>query len=452
MDIQDSGKIRLKTTIEKTLNRIRHPKFTGKEIAKHVILIGVEGLFARDFEKLMTYPAFQWLKEQGGYTRDLTSVYPTLTYPAYSSLITGVYPSQHGIIHNHPFQPGTKESEQCWYSYRYEMKRKTVYDLMYERCFCTASLNWPVSGSSIITYNIPEMPVMRGENQRLKLLRSSSPSFLLSQELRYTPVEKKIQECMQDSFYLQVGVRTMAKKRPHLLMLRLNALKKLRKKYGMDCRELDLAYQMYNDLLLKLLEAAQSAKILPETVVVFVGVNGQVPVHTHVHLNNILEREDLINNRGTYVDYQAYFQSIGNGAYLYIKNNDLKIEKHVREILEELKEAEIYGVKEIYRRNQLKKLQADLGIAMAIEGKEGFQFQDDFNEEDIVKLDVVTSTSGYNPYQPEHKNLAFLSGESLQSDVDLGPIQLVDIAPTIAHILGMGPYMCDGNILTRAFK
>lgn len=451
MENQDSRKIWWKTTIEKGFNHLRHPKFTGEEIAKHVVLIGVEGLFARDFDQLMKYPTFYMLKENGCYTTDLTSVYPTVTYPVYSSLITGVYPNQHGIIHNHPFQPGVTESEQSWYSYRSDMKRKAIYDFMYEKCLRTASLNWPVSGNSTIMYNIPELPTLKGENQRLKLLRGSSPYFFLTQELRYTPVEKKIQECVQDSFYLQVAARTLAHKRPHLLMIRLHALKKLRKKYGVDHPEMQIIYQMYNDMLAKLIEAAKRAKIFSDTVFIFVSVDGQKLVHTDIHLNNILEREDLIANRGTYVDYQAYFQSIGNGAYLYVKNNNLKVEKHVREILEELKEAEIYGVKEIYTRNHLKKMHADLGIAMAVEGKEGFRFQDDFNGKDIVPLDAVTATAGYSPYAPQNKNLALIYGEVVQARRDLGDIQLVDIAPTIAYMLGLDAHMFDGRARTDLF-
>lgn len=452
METQDSNKIVLKQMVQQCLNHLRHARFSGEEKAKHIVLIGVEGLFSHNFNQLMEFPAFQKLKNEGAYSTQLTTVYPTVTYPVLTSLITGTYPNQHGIIHNHPFQPGIQENQKIWYNYRNEMKRNTIYDWMQEQHLRTVSLNWPVSGNASIAYNIPEVHALKGENHRLKLLRASSMAFLLGQELHYTPVEKKIPECMQDSFYTQVAIRTFAKKRPHLLMLRLNALKKLQKNYGMNCREQAYVFQMYNHMLEKMIQKAKQSKIFSDTVFIFVSVNGQIDVHTHVHLNNILEREDLITNRGTYIDYQACFQSTGNGAYLYVKNNNLKIEKHVREILEELKEAEIYGVQEIYTRNHLKKLHADLGIAMAVEGKAGFRFMDDFYEEDIVKIETPDTAAGYNPLQPDYKNILFMYGNAIQSGVDLGNVQLVDIAPTISHLLGLEKGVFDGRILTEALK
>ena len=448
----DARKIVLKQMAKKCVNHLRQAQFSGKKKARHVILIGVEGLFADQFHKLMTFPAFQKLKNEGAYSHALTTTYPTVSYPVLTSLVTGMYPNQHGIIHNHPFQPGIQDKQKIWYNYRSEIKRNTIYDWTQAHYLKTASLNWPVSGNSSITYNIPEITALKGENHHLKLLRASSKPFLLAQEIQYTSIEKKITECMKDSFYIQVALRTFARKRPHLLMLRLNALKKLQKKYGVHCSDQDYALQMYNDMLEKMIELAKKAKIFSDTVFIFVSVNGQVDVHTHVYLNNILEREDLITNRGTYIDYQACFQSTGNGAYLYVKNHNLKIEKHVREILEELKEAEIYGVKEIYTRNHLKKLHADLGIAMAVEGSPGFRFIDDFYEEDIVKLQKPDATSGYNPLQPEHKNILLMYGEAIQPSINLGDVKLVDIAPTIANILGLEHVVSDGRILEEALK
>ena len=453
MEIQDSGKFSFKHLMKKSIDQLKQAKFTGKEKARHIVIIAVEGLLRGDFQNIIKFPIFQKLKIEGAYSDQLTSIYPTMTYPVLTSLVTGVYPNQHGIIHNQPFQPGISDEQKIWYNYCSEMKRKAIYDFMQERHFKTAALNWPVTGNSVITYNIPEITALKSENHHLKLLRAGSPIFLLSQELRYIPVDKKIPEYMQDSFYSQIACRTLQRKKPHLLLLRLNALRKLKKKYGV-CYGDQQKYvlQKYNDLLEKMIDITKQAKIFSDTVFIFVSVNSQIDIHTHVYLNNILEREDLIANRGTYIDYQACFQSTGNGAYLYVKNNHLATEKHVREILEELKEAGIYGIKEIHTRNDLKKIHADVGIAMAVEGKSGFRFMDGFHAEDIVYLDAPDATSGYNPRASTYQNILFMYGNSIIPDTDLQAVELVDLVPTVSYLLDMDVWGGDGRILHEAIK
>lgn len=200
MEIQDSGKFSFKHLMKKSIDQLKQAKFTGKEKARHIVIIAVEGLLRGDFQNIIKFPIFQKLKIEGAYSDQLTSIYPTMTYPVLTSLVTGVYPNQHGIIHNQPFQPGISDEQKIWYNYCSEMKRKAIYDFMQERHFKTAALNWPVTGNSVITYNIPEITALKSENHHLKLLRAGSPIFLLSQELRYIPVDKKIPEYMQDSF------------------------------------------------------------------------------------------------------------------------------------------------------------------------------------------------------------------------------------------------------------
>jgi len=39
----------------------------------------------------------------------MTPVFPTLTFPNHWSMLTGLYPSSHGIVANHFYRPGEGE-------------------------------------------------------------------------------------------------------------------------------------------------------------------------------------------------------------------------------------------------------------------------------------------------------------------------------------------------------
>ena len=70
----------------------------GKTAKSTVILLSIDG-FSYDY--LTRYQPENILKfAQSGIKAELIPVYPTKTFPNHLSIITGVYPAKHGIVHN----------------------------------------------------------------------------------------------------------------------------------------------------------------------------------------------------------------------------------------------------------------------------------------------------------------------------------------------------------------
>ncbi len=65
----------------------------------------VDAFSESDWESAKKLPNLSHLVETGASTRSLKSVFPTHTYTIHTSIVTGVYPDKHGILHNHPLQP-----------------------------------------------------------------------------------------------------------------------------------------------------------------------------------------------------------------------------------------------------------------------------------------------------------------------------------------------------------
>ena len=71
------------------------------------MLISHDALVGEDLAYLQKSEPFRSLLRDGARIRSLRSIYPTVTYPAHASLITGVYPERHGVVGNEVCSIGT---------------------------------------------------------------------------------------------------------------------------------------------------------------------------------------------------------------------------------------------------------------------------------------------------------------------------------------------------------
>ena len=67
---------------------------------RHVVVVSVDAMVYEDLETLSKLYAFESIWNQTARVARVKSVYPTITYPCHSTMMTGVYPDMHGIINN----------------------------------------------------------------------------------------------------------------------------------------------------------------------------------------------------------------------------------------------------------------------------------------------------------------------------------------------------------------
>ncbi|HEX3012597.1 MAG TPA: alkaline phosphatase family protein, partial [Syntrophomonadaceae bacterium] len=77
------------------------------------------------------------------------------TYPAHTTIITGVFPDRHGIEANNPNQPGVKDPD--WYWYYRDIKSPTLFDYARKSKMTVGTLFWPVTAVADVNYNLPEI-------------------------------------------------------------------------------------------------------------------------------------------------------------------------------------------------------------------------------------------------------------------------------------------------------
>ncbi|MFR2779790.1 MAG: ectonucleotide pyrophosphatase/phosphodiesterase [Clostridium sp.] len=113
---------------------------------KKLVVLSVDSLFDEDMEFLKTLPNFKKILDQGCYAEGgMRSVYPSFTYPAHASIITGTWPEFHGIYHNEKLDVGNPSPD--WYWYHKDLKVDTILDVAHRQGLTTACVGWPCMGA-----------------------------------------------------------------------------------------------------------------------------------------------------------------------------------------------------------------------------------------------------------------------------------------------------------------
>src|SRR5918996_6346016 len=83
----------------------------------HLILVSIDA-FRPEFCQDETWPAptMQQLAWEGAYASSVRSVFPALTYPAHTTIVTGALPARHGIYFNCPFEPDGQTGRWHWHA------------------------------------------------------------------------------------------------------------------------------------------------------------------------------------------------------------------------------------------------------------------------------------------------------------------------------------------------
>mgnify|MGYP002759816862 FL=1 len=78
-----------------------------------LIVISLDALGYCDEDIYSNLPFLKEMIEKGTWIRKIESIYPTLTYPIHSTVVTGRYPIDHGVDNNLLLQP--KREVMDWY-------------------------------------------------------------------------------------------------------------------------------------------------------------------------------------------------------------------------------------------------------------------------------------------------------------------------------------------------
>lgn len=114
-------------------------------MGKHVIVISEDALIYEDTATLEQLPVFGSIWKKAARVEQVRSIYPTLTYPCHTTMMTGCYPDRHGIVNNE--LSNVKELSSDWNWFYDKVKVPSIFDRAKEKGLSTAAVFWPVTGN-----------------------------------------------------------------------------------------------------------------------------------------------------------------------------------------------------------------------------------------------------------------------------------------------------------------
>ncbi len=429
---------------------------------KYLIVISFDGLSTKDFDKAAELPNFKRLLAKSAYCKNVYSIYPSLTYPAHTTIVTGRLPKNHGIINNTLLQPGAHSPD--WYWQRKFVKCQTIYDLVIDKGMKVAALLWPVTGRSRIQYNLPEVFANRSwQNQVMVSLYNGSPLYQLELSKRFGKLLNGIKQPNLDDFLQQSVLFTIKEKRPSLLLAHYTDLDWARHFNGFESEEANAALVRHDTRLGGILDELENCGISEESTIIVLGDHSSIDEDKIIYLNVLLRQEGYIelDKNGHIKSYRALAKNCDGSSYIYLKDrSDVGLVKEIKRLIEQLND-KYKCIEILYTSEEASKMGADPYCTFMLEAAEGYYFLDDHTGELIKEVDpdeagivphITVNTHGYAPLKKDYSTVFIASGAGIRENVELKEMSLVDEAPTMARLLGIQLNDVDGRVLREILK
>ena len=90
---------------------------------KRIIVVSADAMVCEDIDRLRRLPNFQrYLAGGCEAVKGMRTIYPSVTYPAHISMITGCWPGTHGVTSNFSFTTSNKDQNWLWFSDSYQVE------------------------------------------------------------------------------------------------------------------------------------------------------------------------------------------------------------------------------------------------------------------------------------------------------------------------------------------
>jgi predicted AlkP superfamily pyrophosphatase or phosphodiesterase len=415
----------------------------------HVIVVTVDGMTPATYldpdAHGLQVPTLREITRRGTSTKGARSVFPTVTYPAHTSIATGVSPRTHGIVTNTAFDPEGKNQD-GWRWYSEDIRAPTLWEVAAGAGMSTALVNWPVTVGARASWVVPEY-WRAGTGDDAKLTRAMSTPGLLDEVAakhpdlwdRFTPPN------VEDSVSVDIAVHLIETKRPNLLFLHIWQVDDAQHATGLWSERSKAALENADAQIGRLIDAAKQAGIWDRTAIVVVSDHGFQASERRVRPGAAFAAAGLVtlDEQGKPTDWKAYVLASGGTGYVYLRDpGDAAARERVAAIL-----AGTEGIGRVLDATAIEAAGGDPRAAFAIEAADGWMIGNGWAMP-ITEVSTTTVAShGFDPARDSMRASLLFYGPSIGAAGLTGDPRLVDVAPTIAAWLGLSLPSAEGTAL-----
>lgn len=419
---------------------------------RHVIVVSVDGLLPQSYmapdDHGLAVPTLRMLKDAGAFSPGVRSVFPSVTYPAHTSMVTGVRPAVHGITSNRTWDP-LGENQDGWYWYAEDIRVPPIWQIATAAGLRTALINWPVTVGAEVDYLVAEY-WRAGTGDDVKLIKAlSTPGLLEATAARFddfwqtfTPPDTL------DKASIDVAIHILETAPPELMFVHTWMVDEYQHRNGPWSDEARARIEEADTQIGRLIDAARRAGIWDRTTLVVVSDHGFLPVEQVIRPGVMLADMGLVtlDDQGGVTDWLATLRADGGAAFLYVKDDDDQVTRDALvEAFGDLAKQPDSGIHQVLMGDEIRARGGDPRAFMALDAAAGFSFAPGFTGE-VRTSTPGKGTHGYDPLRPELHASLLIHGPGIAP----GPIEgarLIDLAPTIASWLGLSMPEARGRVL-----
>lgn len=415
----------------------------------HVLLITVDGLLPDAYLHPEAYslqiPTIRRLMERGAVSDGALSVYPTLTYPSHTSMVTGVNPGKHGIVGNKSFDPYETDLD-GWRWYAEDIQVDPVWRIAFQAGYSVATIHWPVSVGAEVTWRVPEYWRAKNEQDQ-KVVRAVSTPGLLDRVAKENPDfwTRFVPPNVHDDALTDIAVHLIEKEKPNLLLLHLVEVDGEQHGHGLFSKEAVNAIENADRQLARILDAVRRAGIEGDTSIILASDHGFMNAGMMVRPGVLFRQAGMVTLKdGKIAEWKATMLNNSGHAYFYLNDpHDRSTADALRKMFESKSKEAMSGIGRIYSHEEIVEFGGDPAAFMAVEASPGFQFGSGFAG-DYSAPPMYKATHGYDPRRPELKASLIVAGPNVTHGT-IKAARLIDIGPTIASWLALSMPNTDGS-------
>jgi predicted AlkP superfamily pyrophosphatase or phosphodiesterase len=413
-----------------------------------VVVISLDGFPAYVLkDPLLPVPTLRRLMAEGAYADSMRPINPTVTWPNHTAMVTGVNAIQHQVLFNgllsvtDPPQPPKIEP---WHPKELMVHSPTVYDIAFQAGMITAQVDWvAIYEAKTITWQFAEKPDPEGKIESELV----AAGVVTKEQLRSFAEQNS---AWQDRIWTAAAVDILEKHAPNLLLVHFLALDSTNHEFGPGSGASYTAMAFLDDRVKQILDAIEKSGRANLTTVFIVSDHGFRGVQHEIHPDALLRRKGFAKaSRGS-----VWVIPDGGVAMVYITDPAQRttLLPQLRTLFDNLEGiAHVYDASEFASLGLPARAQSDQAPDLLLSAKQDYLFGD-ATTGGVITPSKDRGAHGYLSDDPSMQAIFIASGAGIKKGVRLPQISNVDVAPTIAALLGLDMKNASGHTIREILE
>jgi len=404
-----------------------------------VILISLDGFPSYSLsDPKLPIPTLRKLIANGT-SAPMIGINPTVTWPNHTAMITGVRADEHGLLAN-----GTIKRTGSWPPVKVEpmipkeqmVKVPTVYDAAHKAGLTTAHVDWvAIEKAPTITWAFREWAGLDGPLEQEMIAKGAIAREDVESFNRSNIV-------FRDQIWTKAGEFLIRNHQPDLLLFHLLTGDSEQHAYGPDTLASKTALAFLDSCVEKLVTAVKDAGLADRTTFLIVSDHGFKAYTKLIKPNAALKTAGL--------DTKVFVLPEGGTAFVYLEpiTEAANLVPQIRKALEGVEGIERIAGVEDYPSLGLPHPDKDPQFGhLLLAAKDGYGFSGATGGPVTAAVPQQGGSHGYLASDSDMNPIFIASGYGVKPGVTLGTISNIDIAPTIAKLLGVALPTAKGKVI-----